>query len=158
MKNILGLSLVLAAGFAAVGRAPATRRAQDQQRTPVFTDTLNSTHELIGPLGKPLGEVLTITARVEEKKRKGTFEDYVTVTSVNGTPLPEPKQLPVRLWQWANIKDLKPGQQLTLRAYQDGGMIGTPQQAMTETEIVQTEGYGFMTWLVVVNEVRSATP
>jgi hypothetical protein len=155
MKHILFLFPVLVTGLIAAPQRQALRITADKQRTPVYTETLNSTHELIGPLGEPLGEVVTIIAKVQEKHSKGAFEDYVTVTNVNGTALEQPKQMPARLWQWANIKELKPGQQLVLRAYQDGGMIGTPPQAMKETVFVQTQAYGFVTWLQVINEVRS---
>jgi hypothetical protein len=154
MTSILFLFPVLVAGLISLGRPQNGDTTVNKQRIPVYTDTLNSTHELIGPLGKPLGEVVTLTANVEEKHLKGAFEDYVTVTSVNGTALQEPKRLPVRRWPWANTKELRVGQQLHLRAYQDGGMIGTPLQAMKETVFVQTQDYGFVTWLVVINEVR----
>jgi hypothetical protein len=154
MMRILFLFPVLLTGLISVRHPSPRDTITNGQRIPVYTDTLNSTHELVGPLGKPLGEVVTLTAKVEAKHLKGAFEDYVTVTDVNGTALQEPKKLPVRRWPWANTKELKVGQQLHLRAYQDGGMIGTPLQAMKETVFVQTQDYIFMTWLVVINEVK----
>jgi hypothetical protein len=123
-------------------------------RTPVFTETLNSTHQLIGPLGIPLGEMLTVAATVEAKQTKGYFEDFVTMTAVNGRELAQPKQMPVRLWQWGNVKALTAGQRLTLRGYQDGGMMGVPTQAMKETMYVQTTSHAFNTWFVIVNELQ----
>jgi hypothetical protein len=153
LKRILYLSIlcVVASGLT---HSQATQETATRQRTSVYTETLNSSHELIGPLGKPLGELITITAKVEPKKRKGAFEDYVSVSKVNGILLQEPRKMPVRLWQWANTKKLLAGQELLLRAYQDGGMIGVPLKAMQETVFVGVGGYSFTTWLVVINEVR----
>jgi hypothetical protein len=154
MKWILLLAGVVVARFlAANAPSQVPIAASQKQRTPVYTETLNDTHELIGPLGKPLGEVLTVLGKVEEIPQKAQ-EHFLTVTEVNGTPLRQAKQLPARLWPWANIKDLRPGQQLRLRVYQDGGMVGVPHQAMAETVFIQTQGHGFATWLVVIGEVR----
>lgn len=153
--NHIRLFGVLAAVLVSAAQLPAPPGAAKKPRTPVSTETLNTTHELIGPLGKPLGEVVTVTATVANKPFKDPFDDYVTVFSVNGVQLQHPLKMPAKLWPWANIKELKPGQEFTLRAYQDGGMIGVPQQVMNETVAVQTVDHAFRTWLVIINEVRA---
>jgi len=124
------------------------------KRIPVPTEVLNTTHQLVGPLGVPLGEIVTITVTVSEEPMKGMHDHYVVVSSINGARLPQPKEMPAKLWQWGNVKQLVPGQQLTLRVYQDGGMIGVPPQVMQETVYIQTSAHVFSTWLVVINAVR----
>jgi hypothetical protein len=35
---------------------------------PVFTESLNKTHQLIGPISEPLGKVVSVTLTVNAKK------------------------------------------------------------------------------------------
>ena len=141
------------------------------RRIPVFVESLATTHELIGPLGRPLSEMMTVVMTVDQPELKGEFHDFVTVTTVNGFILRKPVSIPIRMWMFgSNLVEskpsregevgdyrwkFKPGDTITVRAYQDGAMVGLPEQAMKETVFAQTQAHRFETWLVPVNEVRS---
>lgn len=167
MQSIRPLALLLALSALAFAQAPAQQAAGPARQaagptppparpmTPVYTESLDRTHVLIGPLGRPLGEMLSIAAVVDERvDSKDWFHNYVSVTQVNGVPLARPVRMPAQLWQWGNLKELKPGERLKLRVYQTGAMMGVPDQAMRETVYVQTSAHSFVTWLVVVNETK----
>ena len=139
-----------------VAHAVAADEKQTQKRIPVSTDSLTTTHELIGPLGRPVGEVFTVDLMVHEKRDKGYFEDYVEVTTVDSKPLTKPVIMPARLWQWSGIKSLSEHRRYRVRVYQDAGMMGVPHQAMRETTSVQTTSHAFVCWLVIVKSADSA--
>ncbi len=148
---------VLSALCVSFPQPPDKQKENAKKRIPVYTDSLHTTHELIGPLGKPLGEVLTVTGTVRQEEDTHQRLIYLEVTELNGVPLKKPVKMNAHPWQWgSNIKELKPGQQMTVRAYQDGGMTGHPHQAMLETGPIQTTGYTFSTWLVVLKEVPAS--
>jgi len=141
---------------AAFGADPTEQPANESsKRIPVLTESLNTTHQLIGPIGKPIGEVLTLTITVTKERSKGDFKQFVTVTSVGETKLSDPVTMPAELWKWGNIEKLALGQKLTVRAYQDAGMTGRPDQAMRETVYVQTRAHTFETWLVILYDVNA---
>ena len=137
------------------------------RRIPVFVESLDKTHELIGPLGRPLSEMMTVVMTVDQPELKGHFHDFVTVTTVNGHVLRKPVSIPIRMWTFGNLVErplreggdyqwkFKPGDTLSVRAYQDGAMVGVPEQAMKETVVIQTQAHRFETSLVPVNEVCS---
>lgn len=148
-----GLVCVLLAANTALIQPPGNLKVEPRKRIAIHTDTLYTTHELIGPLGKPLGEVLTVTGTVHQENSK-LQEIYLEITEVDGNRLTKPKEMYAHLWRWgSNIKELKPGQRLTAKVYQDGGMTGLPQ---FEGMAVQSKGYTFSTWLVVLNEVGAS--
>jgi len=120
------------------------------KRIPVTTESLNNTHQLIGPLGRPVGEVFTVDLRVTEKRDKGYFEDYVTVTAIDLKPLKKPILMPARLWNWSDIKKLVRDQRHRVRVYQDAGMVGHPDAALRETVSIQTTAHTFVCWLVIL--------
>lgn len=122
-------------------------------RAPVLTESLNSTHQLIGPLDLPLGELLTIAATVHEPRNPGKYKHYVVVTAINGRSLINPIQMPAKLSRSSNVKKLVPGQKLMLRVYQDGGMTGTPEQEINEVVPIESSAYEFNTWLVILNSI-----
>jgi len=124
--------------------------AEPVKRIPVTTESLNNTHQLIGPLGRPVGEVFTVDLKVTEKPDKGDFEDYVTVTAIDLKPLKQPVVMPARLWNWSDIKKLAMGQHHRVRVYQDAGMIGHPGAALRETVSIQTTAHTFVCWLVIL--------
>lgn len=127
--------------------------AEPEQRIAVTTSSLNTTHQLIGPLGRPVGEVFTVDMVVTEKRDKGLFEDYVTVTSIEGKALQPPVSMPARLWRWSGIEKLSKGTHYHVRVYQDAGMIGHPDAALKETTGIQTMGHTFACWLVILKPV-----
>ncbi len=127
---------------------------QQPALTSISTKSIGETHQLVGPLGLPLGEMVTVTLQVEAAREKTYFDDFVTVTAVGGRGLKQPVRMPAKLWEWGDVKSLKDGELLTARVYQDGGMIGVPGQALNETRPVSTVGHHFATWLVIVKSAR----
>jgi len=144
------------AALAAISSLAAPPDPPLPARAPVATDLLNTTHELVGPLGQPLGEVLTVTVKVEKVTAKDVSH-WLLVTGVNGQPLNPALRMTAEVWPWANVKDkdLPAGAELKLRVFQDGGMIGTPAKVMSETGVViATRAYAFQTWLVVIGKAK----
>ena len=134
--------------------SPDLSAVQQAPLTPVLTESLGKTHQLIGPLRLPLGEMTTVTMRVEPQEEKGHFDHYVTVTAIAGRRVERPIRMPAKLWQWGDIKSIEEGDQVTARVYQDGGMVGVPDKAMKETVPIQSQRHAFVTWLVIVKSAR----
>jgi hypothetical protein len=108
--------------------------------------------QIIGLLGVPLGELVSIRGEIVDSNTKGG-DKLVDIVEVDGKALSGTLQMRYSVWEWGNIglKSLPEGQRLKLRVYETGGMIGIPFEAMRETTFVQTEGWGFATSLVLLN-------
>ena len=113
---------------------------------------LQSGTQIIGILGLPLGEVASIKAKIVETNTKGDGW-VVEVVEVNGRAPSVLLQMRYSVWEWGNIgkAPLPVGRLLNFRAYETGGMVGVPIEAMKETTFVQTEGWGFGTSLILLN-------
>jgi hypothetical protein len=143
------LCLLLSSLFA----ADAPQQAHESKdRIPVLAESLNTTHQLIGPLGKPVGLVFTMKVAVNEQRSKDAFVDAVTVSNVDGKELSQPITMDAHVSPFGNIKELTTGQTLTVRAYQGAGMTGLPDAP--ELVLVQGEACKFRTWLVIVTEIH----
>ncbi|MGC4013488.1 MAG: hypothetical protein QM755_03060 [Luteolibacter sp.] len=147
--------LVVCAGVMVPVLACAAEPEPAKARIPVETGSLNTTHQLIGPLGRPVGEVFTVDLTLSEKSHKGYFENQVKVTAIDSKVLKEPVVMPAKIWNWADIKELREGVSYRVRIYQDAGMIGHPWEALKETVSIQTTGHTFACWLVIL---KSAEP
>lgn len=141
--------------------------APPEQPIPIKVEELGKKYQLIGRLGKPLGELMTLTVTVEEDNEKDVRTHWVTVTNVNGTALKTPIPISIERAK-TQIKDFTPGRQLRLRAYESGGMIGRHLDAWREANAVAGKEalykklipgggppYNFYTWLVVVKEIET---
>lgn len=125
-----------------------------KEMIPVTTESLKDTHQLIGPLGKPIGEVFIADLTVTSQRKKGYFEDYVTVTAIDRKPLQKPIEIPARLWDWSDIEELVKDHHYQVKVYQDVGTVGYPEAAQRETDIpLQASSYMFVCWLVIVKTV-----
>jgi hypothetical protein len=113
---------------------------------------LQSGSQIIGMLGFPLGELVSIRCRIVESNTKAGGQ-LVDVVETNGKPVSGMLQLRFNIWEWGNISrgSLPLDQILRLRVYETGGMIGIPVEAMRETTFVQTEGWSFSTSLLLLN-------
>jgi hypothetical protein len=146
--------------FALLGMFPLNLKAQaktaplpDASKTAITAAELIDKYVVIGPLGHPLGEVISIEGIAVENQGKGERE-LIEVLAVEGNSLERPIRMSYSIWPWGDIKSLETGKRYSLRVYQDGGFSGVPSQVMEETVGVQTRGYGFITNLVVVRSVR----
>ncbi len=133
--------------FACAQKVPTTPKQVPKIR--ISADDLNRKYVVIGPLGIPLGEVVTVDGIAVINQGKGATHLF-QVTSVNGKTLNKPLTMPYRIWPWADLKKLDAQSRYRLRVFQDGGFAGVPEQAMKETTYVQTHAYCFVTSLVVV--------
>ena len=133
--------LVLSSAFGQGRPAPKTISAAE----------LQSGSQIIGLLGFPLGELVSIKGRIVEPNTRGGGQ-LVDVVEINGKTVPGMLQLRYSVWEWGNISQgpLPLDQILRLRVYETGGMIGIPIEAMRETTFVQIEGWGFSTSLVLL--------
>jgi hypothetical protein len=143
--------------LAATMAAAAEPQAAAETKSAISAHELNSKYEVRGPLGVPLGEIVTIVCRkkLDDAKRNA---DLVEVFSVNGTDLPRPVVMEYAFFLAQNsgsiAKKLAGGQRQTLRVYQTGGFTGIPNAAMQETVSVQTQAYAFTTHLVVLKRLK----
>jgi hypothetical protein len=118
----------------------------------VSASELQSGTQIVGLLGVPLGQLVTIRGKIVESNTKSGGREVV-VEEVDGKRLSEMLQMKYSVWEWGNIGSapLPIDQILKLRVYETGGMVGIPIEAMKETAFVQTEGWGFGTSLVLLN-------
>lgn len=121
-------------------------------KTSVRASDLHSKIAIIGPLGKPLGQLMTLSGSIVRTRTKGD-PTLFRVTHLEGKALGSPIELPYSVPAWLSIKTLKTARTLTLRAYQTGAMVGIPHDAMKETVFVQTTSFTFRTELVLLKEV-----
>jgi hypothetical protein len=127
----------------------------EDKKIAITADDLNGRYVVHGPLGVPLGEVITIVAEAVEHIGKGETE-VLKVISVNGKALKGPVEMPYSIWPWAGFKKFENRKTYQLRVFQDGGFDGVPLQAMKETVSVQSHGYMFSTRLIVIRSLETA--
>lgn len=148
-------AVVMCAAFATLWcfRSPA-KDDFAPKRIPISAEEIRTRYVVIGPLGRPLGEVLTVDARVVPYIGKGEHA-MLRIYSVNGAKLPEPIEMAFSIWTWANVKHLEVNRGCRLRIFQDGGFTGVPDQVMQETVPIQNHGYGygFSTKAIVINSL-----
>jgi hypothetical protein len=117
----------------------------------IYASDIGTKYEIIGPLGYRLGKPIDIEAKILQSPNKGK-SNWLSVVSVDGKKLEEPIQISYGFSRWSKgRKSLLVGKTYTLRAYQQGGMVGIPHQAMRETTFVQTSDYHFDVALVIIN-------
>lgn len=111
---------------------------------------------LLGELGHPLGNILTIRGTVVEGPDKG-YEDgpNLIVHMINDSATQVPIQIPLAPWfsefGKGKLPAIKPGKSYRLRVYETGEFIGSPDGAFEEAGvIIQTTGYYFMNRLAVL--------
>jgi hypothetical protein len=109
---------------------------------------------VIGPLGAPLGEVISVSVEAVRREGKGDNE-LLRVWRIAGKKLREPIEMPYSFWPWAGIESLEEGKLHEIRPYQHGEFSGVPAQVMKETVAVQSHGYTFVTELVVVRSLAA---
>ena len=127
----------------------------DPSGKPVLAKDLANGRQIIGLLGVPLGQLVSVEARVVSSESKET-DRYLEVLRIDKHQLSAPLRMSFSIWQWGNLSSspLPPNQALLLRVYETGGMQGVPQNAMEETTYVTTVGWSFSTSVVVLYEHR----
>lgn len=133
-----------------VSTAPIVRGGE-QRLIPFPTSAIGITHELIGPLGRPMGDVFWVTIVPRDLSPKGHFDSRLSVTAIDGHPLREPVDVWAELGgHHKTLEQLKPGEAIEARVYQWAGMTGIPAQLLRERP-VQAASHSFSTWLVLID-------
>ena len=112
--------------------------------------------KVIGSLGLPLGEVVTIegiTADGEYTRRKADAgETLLRVQTVNGRPLKREAIFHFRPFEGADLKKPRAGMRFKYIGYETGGFSGIPDKAFDYVPRVATDGYYFTTSLVILRD------
>jgi len=121
----------------------------------VLAYDLENGTEIMGILGLPLGRLASVRARIVKSDAKET-DQYVEILGIDGKTLSKSLQLTFSVWQGGNLanRSLPLNQELSLRVYETGGMIGVPERAMKETTYVASVGWGFSTSIVLLYEEK----
>jgi hypothetical protein len=141
--------------FMMVGMPLMAAGISDPSSKAVLATDLEKGTQIIGLLGIPLGELASIQARLVQSDSKET-DRYLEILKVDDHQLSTPVRLMFSVWQWGNLLNsaLPLNKVLTLRVYETGGMVGVPQSAMKETNYVETVGWGFSTYVVILYEEK----
>src|SRR5262249_7278654 len=125
--------------------------AQDEQPStliPISASDIGKKYVVIGPLGKPLGQLMNVEAEAVSYPRKGDSH-LLRILSIDGKNLSEPVEMPFAFLR-ANIERLDVGHRCKLRIFQDGGFVGYSNELLREIGPAQTSGYHFRTKAVVI--------
>lgn len=135
---------------------PGCSANQDQRKKQIDLNSLKTDYDIIGPLGRPIGEVVTIEASAEYGNGK-TIPDYLVVSAVNGIRLRDDQRLEYNLSPVANVKTFNVGSTYRLRVYQTLHDRGIPSAALEEIvpAIQMPYSYELHCDLVVLNQETS---
>jgi hypothetical protein len=107
--------------------------------------------KLIGRLGVPLGQIVTVTATIipaEETARVkgGPISSRVSVVQVDGRDI----QAVVMPYNRAPGTEVKEGKQVSVVGFETGGFLGTPADAWKHRPPYQTTGFYFESRFVIL--------
>jgi hypothetical protein len=158
---IFAVAIALISGSLALWRTQATAQPSSPQGGPsrriVSSDDLSRGQLVVhGPLGQPLGKILTIEARLVHSRAKGR-ENLLEVLAVEGVRLPSPVTMDYGPWSPRDEVEIRDRKIYRLRALQAGGFHGLPEGLGREgVTIPASRGYGFKTSLTVLRDVTDA--
>ena len=126
--------LLLPTLFVSVANAQSQ---DDNTRKRISVSDLRSNYVMIGPLGEPIGKLLTVEAKCDSRPRKhGGKGSVLVVRKINGKELDTPITISYSITHWANIEHLRHGETYTLRGYQDATFHGVPGAALDEMPLL----------------------
>ena len=113
--------------------------------------------KVIGSLGRPLGEVVTIEGIVADgdytRRNADAGETLLRVQTVNGRVLKREAVFHFRPFEGADMKKPTAGMKFKYVGYETGGFSGMPDKAFDYVPRVATDGYYFSTSLVILRDV-----
>lgn len=120
-------------------------------RATVNVADLQAGTAIVGRSGFELGKVVSIGCKVMDSGRL-EYDSVLQVTSVDRHPLNAPVELPFEIAAGSSVSavQLQRGKLLSLRVYETGGMVGVPEQAQKELQIVQTPSWQFRTSIIIL--------
>lgn len=123
----------------------------------VNASDLGTKVKIIGPLGKPLGEMITIECKTLPPNEQPRGKDsagrfFVKVTAVDGVALKKPVVIEVRVFPFSP-KPKRDGMDLEITGYQDGSFQGIPPAALNGVSPPpQTQSWHFAVYFQDMNE------
>lgn len=138
------------AQFVPEGALPAQRFITPQE--------LHRNFIVVGSLGRPANEVMTLDIEIVDGALKGEGGDVVHVWKINGQALRQPVRIEYRIWQHAvAIPKMVPKQLYEVRAFEDLCYdSGLPTAAYQENNapVPQAAGAGFASHLNIIRVIR----
>jgi hypothetical protein len=146
--------LLLALALISLGLISIAQEAIPRtEKTPLPWNDLNTKYSIIGSLGYPLGDLVTIECTSRKEATKGDSQ-WIEITAVNGKQLTESVKATYSFLIWSKIKGLEANKSYRLLVYENGLMKGLPEAVLKEIGEVQTQDYHFSTNLIVVRESK----
>jgi len=140
MKRIINILFV-----AAVLVSFRNSRAIGEDGRTIPYKEVNRKYVITGPLGLPLGAVMTLEVRRIESNEKSQAA-HVEIVRVNGNALAKPVRMRYRMLIARDAMAV--GATYRVKAYQDGSFTGTPSAVLSDV-MFQTADYRFEVVLVV---------
>lgn len=145
---------VLIAGTTCPVVGAQVRRTRPRSN-PIHVSVLNSAI-VVGSLGVPLGEVLTIEGIAADenytKRRADSGDILLRVQTVNGKALKHEAIFPFSPFEGAEMTKPSAGMRFKYVGYETGGFSGIPEGAFAYVPRVPTSGYYFTTSFVVLRD------
>lgn len=153
------LLLHLIVSLLTAGATWSVAAAQDQRTRPntkpIHVSRLNSSN-VIGSLGRPLGEVVTIEGIAADenytRRKADTGEILLRVQAVNGKALKREAILACHHYRGAEMKKPSAGMKFKYVGYETGGFSGIPEAAFVYVPRAPTSGYYFTTSFVILRD------
>jgi len=120
---------------------------------PIHVSQLNRS-KVIGSLGRPLGEVVTIEGIAADgdytRRKAETDEILLRVQAVNGNSLKREAIFNFHPFEGTELKKPSAGMRFRYVGYETGGFSGVPEAAFAYVPRVATSGYYFSTSFVIL--------
>lgn len=130
------------------------------QRTRPNTNTIHVSRlnksKVVGSLGRPLGEVVTIEGIAADesytRRKADTGDTLLRVQAVNGKSLKREVIFPFHPYEGTQMKRPPAGMRFKYVGYETGGFSGTPEAAFVYVPRAATTGYYFTTSFVILRD------
>ena len=154
-KLLLHLIVILLTAVTAWSVAAAQRQSARSNIKPIHVSQLNRS-KVIGSLGRPLGEVVTIEGIAADenytRRKADTGEILLRVQAVNGKSLKREAILNFHPYEGTEMKRPSAGMRFKYVGYETGGFSGIPEAAFVYVPRAPTSGYYFTTSFVILRD------
>ena len=158
-KLLLSLTTGLLLTVAMYSIANAQNQRAKSHMKSIHVSELNL-NKVIGYLGHPLGEIVTIEGIAADgndtRQKADTGELLLRVQGVNGKPLKREVILHFFPFQGVPIKNPSVGAKFRYIGYETGGFSGVPEKAFDYVPQAATTGHYFSTSFVVLRDERGS--
>jgi hypothetical protein len=134
----------------------AAQRRRTTQKFPSIHASRLNTGNVVGALGYPLGEVVTVEGIAADetytRRKADTGKILLLVHRVNGKPIKREVVLPCQPHEGVELTRPTAGARFKFVGYETGGFSGTPEEAFVYIPRTATSGYYFTTSLVILRD------